>query len=122
MIKQKSKIVTSSMRLLKYLSYLIALPIIGFTFMSIILPITRAAHDGGYIGMSIGLFIGQLIFSIVLLNFRWYICIVIGIAVGYISIEASFSINEALANSDGISYHYPAFLKAIAPVAQYGSK
>jgi ubiquinone/menaquinone biosynthesis C-methylase UbiE len=109
------------MRALKYLSYFIGLPIIGFACMALIFPLTRAAHDGGMFGMVLGLLLGQALFSLLLLDFKWYYCILFGIATGVLTVWAAYSVNGILMYSpDGISIKYNSIVTALAPKDSYG--
>ncbi len=61
--------------------------------MSIIFPLTRGAHDGGFIGMMTGLLIGQMLFSLWLLEYKWYFSIPIGLLIATVAILLSYATN-----------------------------
>lgn len=89
--------------------------------MFLIAPITRGAHDGGMIGMILGLMIGQIIFSIWLLDFKWYLSIPFGFIIGLLTISFSYYINEQLSYSpNGISIQYSPIVTSLAGKNEYG--
>ena len=53
-------------RHVKYLALALLLPALGFTTMSVLTPALAGAHDGGFMGMALGLFLAQLAFGYVL--------------------------------------------------------
>ncbi|MET0396237.1 MAG: hypothetical protein ABW277_05405 [Longimicrobiaceae bacterium] len=54
-------------RPIKYLGLALLLPAIGFTTMHVLTPALAGAHDGGFMGMTLGIFLAQLAFAYVLL-------------------------------------------------------
>jgi len=78
-------------RIQKYLVYIVSLPIISLGLMLIVDNIMRGAHGAGYFGMIVGVIIAQTFFSIVLLNFKWYICLPLGLLIGILTIYLSYT-------------------------------
>lgn len=108
-------------RIYKYLVYFIGLPLIGFMGLGLLAPLTRGAHDGGMLGMVTGLMVGQLLFSVWLLDLKWYFGMVAGLLIGIVTVWAAYSIVGFLTYSpDGISLKYNAVVTALAPKGPYG--
>lgn len=82
----------------KYLLYLICTPTIGYVFMNMLKDATRGAHDGGFLGMFFGLFIGQLAFTIIILKTKRIYSFLIGIGVAFFTILLSFLIMTIVRN------------------------
>jgi hypothetical protein len=82
-------------RLFKYIIYFIVV-----LFIALNVP---SPHDKIFFKMIIGLIMGHFIFSFWLLDFRWYICIMLGFVIPTFTIYFSYSINILLfANNDRI--------------------
>ncbi len=108
-------------RVPKYVVYFIGLPTSGFTGLALLAPLTRGAHDGGLLGMVTGLLAGQLLFSLWLLDFKWYFGMMAGLLIGIVTVWAAYSIIGLLSYSpDGISLKQPAIITAMAPKDAYG--
>ena len=76
----------------KYLLYLICVPTIRYVFMHLLKDSTRGAHDGGFLGMFFGLFIGQVVFTLFFLKTNKLYSFLIGIGLALITILLSFLI------------------------------
>lgn len=82
----------------KYLLYLISTPTIGYVFMNMLKDGTRGAHDGGFLGMFFGLFLGQLVFTVIILKTNVLYSFFIGIGLALITILLSFLVMTSLRN------------------------
>lgn len=74
----------------KYILYLLCMPTIGYIFMYALKDVTRGTHDGGFLGMFIGLFIVQIVFTMVILNISKIYSFLIGMGLAFITILLSF--------------------------------
>lgn len=83
-------------KLFRYGIYIIALPASGFFFMAILKPLTAGAHDGGYLGMTFGLLLAEIVFTAWISNLRWYLGAFVGGFVGIIIIVFSFFVTTGL--------------------------
>ncbi len=73
------------------------------------------------LGMVTGLLVGQLLFSLWLLDFKWYFGMMAGLLIGIVTVWAAYSIVGFLTYSpDGMSLRYPAIITAMAPKDTYG--
>src|SRR6185436_2118235 len=79
-----------SSQIFKYIVYLVTLPLIGFASMYIFKPLTAGAHDGGFLGMVLGLTIGQIVSTLWLTNLKWYFSIPFGLLLAGLTIFISY--------------------------------
>jgi|GEM_PF-6289850 len=79
-----------TIKIIKYSCYFVGLPIIGFASMKAIYPLTTGAHDGGFFGMVIGIVVGQLLFSMLLLKQGIYVRLFLGLVTSILGLVLTY--------------------------------
>ena len=93
-------------RPVRYLALAVLLPVIGFTTMHVLTP--AGAHDGGFMGMTLGIFLAQLAFAYVLLpRYRPPVALGVFVAASFLAWNATGAL-AANAAALGLP-EYPSF-------------